>query len=57
MFVVTLNKKETKVFDNLKVIHHLVELLLFSNVHDFLLSLKTEKKHVQKIGQIFFFLV
>ena len=43
MFLVTLNKKGTKIVDNLKIIHHLVKLLHFSNMHDFLLNLKTQK--------------
>ena len=43
MFLVTLNKKGTKIVDNLKMIYHLGKLLLFSDMHDLLLSLKTQK--------------
>ena len=61
MFLVTLSKKGTKMVDNLKIIHYLGKLLLFSNVLDFLLSLKT-KKHVNGnlrllIGKKFIFML
>ena len=42
MFLFTLNKKGTKIVDNLKIIVYLGKLLLISNV-DFLFSLKTQK--------------
>ena len=41
MFLVTLDKK---VVYNPKILRHLVKLFIFSNVDDFLLSLKTVKK-------------
>ena len=43
MFLFTLNKKGTKIVDNLKIIVYLGKPLLISNVHDFLFSFKTQK--------------